>query len=362
MGQDKIITRDRKNKYLSERERWQIEVLWDKKLSGHEIARQLNRDPSTINREIKRGTIKQVDSELRENLVYRADYGQRDYEENQKRKGRPLKICNDYELSKHIKHKIIQDKYSPAAIVGEIAQKKLIFKTKLCTKTVYNYIYGGNLAGVGEEELIYGARHKKRYRKIGKVCKSRLSKSIEERPAAANERTEYGHWELDVVKGIKWTKSCLLTFSERLTRQELIFKLSSCTVEEVDRVLSELEIKYGEFFSRIFKTITVDNGSEFLDWEKLEESKLRPGTKRTTMYYAHPYSSFERGTNENLNRMIRRFIPKGLDIGSVTLEAVKKAQNWINNYPRGIFGYKTANDMIIQNATRKMCGLMGVVH
>jgi IS30 family transposase len=104
------------------------------------------------------------------------------------------------------------------------------------------------------------------------------------------------------------------------------------------------------------------NGSEFLDWAKLEESELKPGTQRTRIYYANPYSSFERGTNENLNRIIRRFFPKGTDIGKVTDEAVKRAQNWINDYPRRIFGYKTANDMIRQSATRKMCGILGVVH
>jgi len=360
MGQDKSTTRNRKNKYLSERERWQIEILRDKKLTGREIARQLGRAPSTINREIKRGSVMLKDSELIERLVYRADHGQIDYEEKQKNKGRPLKIGFDYELSRHIERKIVKDKYSPAAVVGEITRNKLLFKTYLCIKTVYNYIHSGVFAGVGEAELVYGGRHKRKYRKLGKINKSRLLKSIEERPKIANERTEYGHWEIDVVKGMKCTKTCLLTLSERMTRQEIIIKMSSCKAEEVDKALTSLERDYGGLFSRIFKTITADNGSEFLDSETLEESKTKPGTKRTTLYYAHPYSSYERGTNENTNRIIRRFIPKGIDIGNVTVETIKKVQNWINNYPRGIFGYKTANDMIIQNATRKMCGIFEV--
>ncbi len=362
MGQVKITTRDRKNKYLSLKERYQIEALRDKKCTGREIAEQLGRDPSTINREIKRGSVIQTDWELKERLVYRADHGQLDYDEKQKNKGRPLKIGFDHELSRHIERKITQDKYSPAAVIGEIMRTKLGFKTYLCIKTVYNYIHSGVFAGVGEAELVYGGRRKKKYRKVGKVNRSRLFKSIEERPKAANERTEYGHWEIDVVKGIKWTRACLLTISERMTRQEIIIKMNCCKVEEVDKALTGLERTYGGLFARIFKTITADNGSEFLDWRTLEESKLKPGTKRTMLYYAHPFSSFERGTNENTNRIIRRFVPKGTDIGEVSVETVKKAQNWINNYPRGIFGYKTANDMIIQNATRKMCGIQGVVH
>jgi transposase, IS30 family len=362
MGQDKRSTTNRKNKYLSIKERYQIEALREKRFTGREIAEQLGRSPSTINREIIRGSIIQKDWELKERLVYRADHGQAEHDEKQRNKGRPLKIGFDHELSRHIERKISQDKYSPAAVIGEIVQNKLLFKTYLCIKTIYNYIHSGVFAGVGEAELIYGGKHKKKYRKVGKINRIRLFKSIEERPEAANQRSEYGHWEIDVVKGVKWTKPCLLTISERLTRQEIIIKMNCCKVEEVDKALTGLERKYGGLFARIFKTITADNGSEFMDWETLEESKRRPGTKRTALYYAHPYSSYERGTNENTNRIIRRFVPKGTDIGEVTVEAIKKAQNWINNYPRGIFGYKTANDMIIQNATRKMCGILGVVH
>ena len=152
-----------------------------------------------------------------------------------------------------------------------------------------------------------------------------------------------------------------MTLTERLTRQEIILKLDSCTAEEVDRGLTFLETKMGRYFSRIFKTVTADNGSEFLDWEMLEESKLKPGTKRTTMYYAHPYSSYERGTNENSNRIIRRFIPKGSDIGKVTKETIRKIQNWMNSYPRGIFNYQTANDMIEQKVTKKTWEILTVV-
>jgi len=216
-------------------------------------------------------------------------------------------------------------------------------------------------AGIDETELLYRKNRTKKYKKVGKISKSRLFKSIEVRPEKVNDRNEYGHWEIDLVKGKAETKPCLLTLSERLTRQEIIIRLNRGKMEEVDKAFTRLEEEYGRYFPKIFKTMTADNGVEFLDWERLEESKMKPGTKRTQIYYAHPYSSFERGTNENLNRMIRRFIPKGTDIGKVTGDVVKKAQNWINNYPRGIFGYKTANDMIRRNVTRKTGRMLGVV-
>jgi IS30 family transposase len=133
-------------------------------------------------------------------------------------------------------------------------------------------------AGISEVELIYRKNRTKRYKKVGKISKSRLFKSIEERPETANERSEYGHWEIDLVKGKLGMRSCLLTLSERLTRQEIIIKLKRGKVEEVDKALTTLEKEYGNYFSKMFKTITADNGSEFLDWERLEESKLKPGT------------------------------------------------------------------------------------
>lgn len=103
----------------------------------------------------------------------------------------------------------------------------------------------------------------------------------------------------------------LLVLSERKTREEIIIKIANKTQEPVIKAIDMLELKYKKGFKDKFKTITVDNGSEFLDYEGIERSRLEPNTKRTKVYYAHPYSSWERGTNENSNRLIRRFIPKG---------------------------------------------------
>ncbi|MBP7792592.1 MAG: IS30 family transposase, partial [Candidatus Goldbacteria bacterium] len=180
-------------------------------------------------------------------------------------------------------------------------------------------------------------------------------------PKGVKGRKEFGHWEIDVVKGTRRTKACLLTLSERKTRQEIICKMNSCKGEEVDKVITEMEKRLGSNFRKIFKTITADNGSEFLDWEELERSKIKGGGRRTKIYYAHPYSSFERGTNENQNRMIRRFINKGTDIGKVTRKTVRAIQNWINSYPRAILNYKTSNNITSQFLTKKTCEILGVV-
>jgi transposase, IS30 family len=113
----------------------------------------------------------------------------------------------------------------------------------------------------------------------------------------------------------------------------------------VQQAIDKLERKTGRRFKEIFKTITVDNGSEFLDSERLESSIKDPSQKRFKLYYAHPYSAWERGSNENANKLIRRFIPKGASISKLRNKDIHRIENWMNNYPRRILGYQCANDL-----------------
>lgn len=105
------------------------------------------------------------------------------------------------------------------------------------------------------------------------------------------------------------------------------------------------QIRYGKRFSQIFKSITFDNGSEFADCAGIERSVYGKDRKRTKAYYCHPYSAYERGTNENINKMIRRFLPKGTDFRKVTAAYIRRVETWINNYPREILGFATASDL-----------------
>jgi IS30 family transposase len=133
--------------------------------------------------------------------------------------------------------------------------------------------------------------------------------------------------------------------TERKTRKELIRKMADKTQQSVKKALDRIEREYGKHFKEVFKTITVDNGSEFLNSTDLECSVRRPGIQRTCIYYAHPYSAWERGSNENANKLIRRFIPKGTNISKLTHKDIQRIEHWMNNYPRRIHGYKSANDM-----------------
>lgn len=170
-------------------------------------------------------------------------------------------------------------------------------------------------------------------------------KSIEDRPEEIDLRDIYGHWEMDTVySGKDKSKSCLLVLSERMTREELIIRLKDRTAQSVLDAINAMESKIGyDRFRTVFKTITCDNGVEFSRHKELELSSTCVGV-RTQVYFCHPYCSCERGTNENQNKLIRKYIPKGADIGDYTDERIKEIENLINNYPRRLFGGLSAND------------------
>lgn len=347
MEQKNCSTKRKKYTHLTERERYKLEALLEAKKEVCEIARILGRDQSTIYKEKRRGSISLLQSDLSEKVVYRANVAQADYVRRGKNKERSLKIGKDKALEAYIRVKLIEERFSPDAILGEIKAKGLRFKGIICTKTLYNYIGAGLLSGISNKNLWQKRRKKKRgYKTLSRVnTKNRLCRSIEDRPEKINNRLEYGHWEGDTVKGPLRTKTGLFTLTERKTREEIIIKAGQATQEAIKAVIDGLEMKYRDSFKIKFKSITFDNGVEFLDWKSLEVSSLKLTEKRTTVYFAHSYASWERGSNENQNRMIRRFIPKGTDIANISDKEIKRIQDWMNNYPRKILGYKTANQM-----------------
>lgn len=346
MGQKHDSAKTSKWKQISEQERYKIEALYEAGLGANEIGKQLKRDRRTIEREIGRGSVIQVDAQWREELKYCADIGQRVHKERGANKGRPLKIGRDRRLAEYIEKKIGKEKYSPDAVIGEIWAKGLKFETKICTKTLYSYIDQGLFLNISNKDLpVKKYKKKRRCQNVHKVSLKNLKgRSIEERSAIIEGREETGHWEMDCVVGKG--KACLLVMTGRKSRKELIFKLKAKKQEYVKEVIDQLERKYKSKFTKHFRSITMDNGSEFLDFAALEASCIHRGEKRTTCYYAHPYSAWERGSNEVANKLIRRFVPKGTSIDKLTRTDIRRIEHWINNYPRRMFGYMTANDIL----------------
>lgn len=307
------------------------------------IADKLHVHISTIYRERNRARMVQLTTELVEVERYNPDEAHRLYRENLKAKGAPLKIGNDHALAEYLEKKVVEDGYSPAAALASIELEGKEFSTKICTNTFYSYIEKGIFLHLTNADLPEKPKQKRSYRKVKTTKRAPKGESIEKRPQNVDTRKIVGDWEMDTVYSKKESsKKALLVLTERKSRLPIIELMPDRTAESVVSALDRIERRFGSCpFRKLFRTITVDNGGEFADVERLERSVLTKG-KRTKIYYCHPYSSYERGSNENENRIIRRHFPKGTDFGNVTAAEVKSAEKWIANYPRKILGWKTS--------------------
>lgn len=330
-------------KHLSQNDRIKMETMLN---SGHkvvEVAEYLHVHRSTIYREIKRGEYTHRNSDYTEETRYSSDLGQKNHDWNAQGKGRNIKIGNDRPLAEYIEGKIIEDKYSPEAALAAAAESGIEFTTSISVRTLYRYIDKGIFLKLTNKDLPVKGKRKKHNKRVRVQKRASAGESIENRPDEVKDRENFGHWEMDTVKGKQGvTKSCMLVLTERKTRDEIIVKLPDQKAASVVEAIDRLERKWGDMFTKVFRSITVDNGVEFSDYEGLERSVLHEGEKRTFAFYCHPYSSWERGSNENNNRLIRRHIPKGEDFDEKQERDIEYIENWINNYPRGIFGFKTS--------------------
>ena len=339
MSQNNITTKHIKIKDLKQRE--SIETMLKVNTPIKTIAKYIGVGERTIRNEIKRGKVLQQDSMYDFKKKNSAEYSQREYEKRNKTKGSNLKIGKNIELAKEITHMIRNKKYSIGAALAKIKHDGKI-EVNVCERTIYNYVRDGIL-DLEYKELPYGkSAPRKNKKKALRSLKNRDGLSIEERPKDVERREVYGHWEMDtVVSGIGKGRGVLLVLTERYSREEKIIKLANRKQESVIEAIDNLEREYGtKKFREKFITITTDNGVEFLDHRGITKGN------RTKMYYAHAYSSWERGSNEVSNRLIRRFYKKGYNIDKISKRKVKELEDWINNYPRKILGWKSANQFL----------------
>lgn len=329
-----------KNKHLTEKERYLIEFLYKKKYKVKDIAAELGRCQKTIYNELKRGSVQLLNSDLTYREEYSAQKAQDDYNYKQTGKGTELKLSNDYDFVHFIEDKILNEKYSPYAAL--MLAKKKGFKTDICLTTLYSYIHMGLFSNIHQSDMPYQKRKKKDVPVIRVNVKNINKPSISDRPDDVLLREDFGHWEMDTVySGKKKSKTCLLVLTERKYRKEIIMKMPDRTASSTVKCINRLYRSYGaKAFKSIFKSITVDNGTEFSDFENLSKNN------RTKIYYCHPYCSSERGTNENQNKLIRRFIKKGEDISLYSDIQIKAIEDWMNNLPRKLFNGKSANEMM----------------
>lgn len=331
-------------KYIKENERYIIETMLKDGKGVKEIAERLGKHYNTIYGEIKRGTVELIDSSLKPYKVYKADVGQRIQNERSHNKGVDLKLKNDHKTALTIENLILRYRYSPYAVCVHLKTHEGL--TDLSFKTLYNYIHNNVFLNVSDKDLTYKVSKRKEKENVHRPSYNKLgAKTIEERPKEIRSRATFGDWEMDTVVGGKGkSKECLLVLTERKTRHEIVRKIADKSARSVLDKINEIENEMGfEKFRTIFRTITCDNGTEFSLFKELELSFQKVG-KRTSVYFCHPYASCERGSNENANKLIRKYIPKGVDISEYSNEFVQHMENIINNYPRKLFNGLSSNE------------------
>ena len=330
MSQEQYTTKAREFKHLDLKKRAQLEILLKQKMSKAQIARELGISRSTVYEEIRRGSVRQLDSELRSYTRYFADAGERVYERNRRNSLNPLKVAKAAEFLAYAEKEMLEGKRSPDTVCGE-ARRLGLFKEMVCTKTLYNYIDQCILT-VRNIDLPLRVKRKNK-RTQARQARRQYGDSIDLRPGEVLSRQKFGHWEVDTVVGTKDSSDVILTMDERKTRMRFIVKIPSRTAaavrEGVERIIQRESLPRS-----VFKSITADNGPEF--------AHLPQDFPEIPIFYAHPYSAWERGTNENQNGLLRRFFPKGRSLAHVSEDALLHAQNWINCLPRKLFHYHSA--------------------
>lgn len=309
----------------------------------------LHKHPRTIKREIERGMVEHVfDEGLQTKLVYNADHAEFIARAKDSAKGPDLKLGRDYVLARSIGELVHGMHYSPYAVIAHFNLNGWPTETRISEKTLYSYIHEGLIPQTTKEDLLLKGKGRRPHGKPRSHKDPALAaKCIVNRPAEIETRSTFGHWEGDtVVGGGGKGPECLFTLTERMTRTEIIRRISSKSMKSVVQAIGSIERELGsDDFRRLFHTVTFDNGGEFHDIDGIEFSSLSR-KKRLEAFFAHPYNASERGTNERQNGIIRRFVPKGCAIGDYSKPEVRKVQDWMNNYPRKVLDGQTPASLL----------------
>jgi IS30 family transposase len=324
--------------HIKKAERSEISILLKKGYSFRDIAESLNRDPSTISREISENSVKGI---YDPNKADHKAYVRRKYSKYQ-----GMKVVGDNRLRGYVEEKLVKD-WSPEEIAGRL--KNIDKDIKYASygaiyKFVYS-VYGRNL----ERHLRYKGK-KRRGRKRKKVTQLKNRTFIDQRPEITNKRARFGDWEGDFIVSGKNGKGILLVLHERKARYTVIRKIMTRSCQKINQYLLEM---IGIFIC--FNSLTIDNDISFRKHEELSKILGVP------IYFCHPYHSWEKGGVENTNKLIRQYIPKGSNISKYSNEYIKEIEAKLNNRPRKCLGYKTPLEVMIGNNQFKTLKDFGII-
>jgi IS30 family transposase len=320
----------KKHRQLTYKDRLYIEILGNIAISGKQIAQVIGVHPSTISRELKRGRGYYFGQFI---FGYKCNLAEGRRRHVIKNRGRKSKING--ELEKYVTSKI-REGWSPEQISGRL---KYEGRTYVGRETIYKFVMTNRKKG-GDLYLSLrrGRRRRRKRFAIARVREDILNrKSIEDRPSIVNNRERVGDWERDLMFGSS-RKKALLTFTERKTLFTVLRKVESKSPKEISNKTIECMKKH------ICHSITNDNGFEFRS-HQLESESLN-----ASIYFAHPYSSWERGTNENTNGLIRQYFEQTQDMENFNDEQANQIAKILNSRPRKKLGFRTPEEAYTSKA------------
>jgi transposase, IS30 family len=325
--------------HLNAFERGRVQALHEEGKSMHAIATTLGRHHSTISRELRRNSRSNDYDAQKAHDLYRT----------RRKQCRPAHKIAYLPLWNYV-FEYVPEGHTPEEIAGRLPMEYPDDpRMRISHEALYQALYR-------EEQLHclipYLPQSRPRRRKRGQG-KTRRGPSIpnrvgiEQRPQAANERSRYGDWEGDIVVG-SHHQGFLVTLVDRKSRLTKIMKTDTKTAEEVSQATIEALLDMPVSW---VKTITFDNGTEFAQHEKIAQGLL------AKIYFAQPYASYQRGTNENTNGLIRRFLPKGTDFRKITQKQIDAICESLNNRPRKVLNYRTPNEVFEECQRKKLVAL-----
>jgi len=316
-----------KYQQLTSQDRYILGALKKQGFSVTQIAKHMSRHRSTIYREIQRNRCFHFDGAYRPSKAQRRTRARR-------WRSRRNRHYTDEDFS--LVRRFLYHQWSPEQIVGVIHRFRLM-KRRMSHETIYRYIWqdkaeGGNLWKHLRQSI---KRRRKRYRAYDSRGRLADKRHISERPSSAESRRFVGHWEIDTVMGTG-SLDCILTLVERKSGYTLIGKLKNRTTKVVNKkciqLLNSEPVK--------FMSITADNGTEFHQYKSIERAT---GTK---FYFATAHHSWERGTNENTNGLIRQYLPQGTSMGNLTQVQCNRIAEKLNDRPRKRHKFRTPAEVL----------------
>ena len=307
---------------LTSMERYTISTLRKQGLNGAQIAREIGRHRSTLWREIKRNS---SSGKYRPSKAVERTNGRRSRSRRNGHFGP--------EVFRAVERYVKLD-WSPEQIANRLREEEGL---SISHETIYQYIWrekrqGGTLY---RHLRCSSKQRRKRHNSYDRRGRLEGKRHISERPASVESRQVVGHWEIDTVMGALG-EDCIVTLVERKWGYAVVGKLSDRSTDELNERMLELLRQHPGWF----KTITADNGTEFHGYEEIEqESGVR-------FYFATPYHSWERGSNENLNGLIRQYLPKGASMANITQRDCDRIAHCLNTRPRKRLGYRTPEECI----------------